>query len=205
MCARTRSGFTASSPPASATGSACCKACRASAPRSRSAFSARSRRKRLSAAIARQDKAMMARAPGVGPKLAARLVLELKDKAPACRGRRFRQRNAGVERAPKLAEGGRGRDPRPRRPRLRRSRRPPPRSPGFRLSSAPAADRRADPRGPEGAGAVSGRRASSIRHDRHRRAVRRTRARRSAGRCSFPFPSSSRRLQISTDDRASRS
>src|SRR5208283_403274 len=37
----------------------------------------------LTAAIARQDKAMMARAPGVGPKLAARLVLELKDKAPA--------------------------------------------------------------------------------------------------------------------------
>jgi Holliday junction DNA helicase RuvA len=37
----------------------------------------------LSAAVARQDKAMMARAPGVGPKLAARLVLELKDKAPA--------------------------------------------------------------------------------------------------------------------------
>jgi Holliday junction DNA helicase RuvA len=37
----------------------------------------------LSAAIAGQDKAMMARAPGVGPKLAARLVLELKDKAPA--------------------------------------------------------------------------------------------------------------------------
>jgi Holliday junction DNA helicase RuvA len=36
----------------------------------------------LSAAIARQDKAMMARAPGVGPKLAARLVLELKDKSP---------------------------------------------------------------------------------------------------------------------------
>jgi holliday junction DNA helicase RuvA len=37
----------------------------------------------LTQAIARQDKAMMARAPGVGPKLAARLVLELKDKAPA--------------------------------------------------------------------------------------------------------------------------
>jgi Holliday junction DNA helicase RuvA len=37
----------------------------------------------LSAAVARQDKAIMARAPGVGPKLAARLVLELKDKAPA--------------------------------------------------------------------------------------------------------------------------
>jgi Holliday junction DNA helicase RuvA len=37
----------------------------------------------LVTAIARQDKATMARAPGVGPKLAARLVLELKDKAPA--------------------------------------------------------------------------------------------------------------------------
>ena len=37
----------------------------------------------LSMAIAKQDKAMMARAPGVGPKLAVRLVLELKDKAPA--------------------------------------------------------------------------------------------------------------------------
>ena len=37
----------------------------------------------LSSAIAKQDKAAMARAPGVGPKLAARLVLELKDKAPA--------------------------------------------------------------------------------------------------------------------------
>ena len=37
----------------------------------------------LSAAIAHQDKGTMARAPGVGPKLAARLVLELKDKAPA--------------------------------------------------------------------------------------------------------------------------
>ena len=37
----------------------------------------------LAGAIARQDKATMSRAPGVGPKLAARLVLELKDKAPA--------------------------------------------------------------------------------------------------------------------------
>ncbi len=40
----------------------------------------------LAQAISRQDKAMMARAPGVGPKLAARLVLELKDKAPAFAG-----------------------------------------------------------------------------------------------------------------------
>jgi len=37
----------------------------------------------LAQAIALQDKAMVARAPGVGPKLAARIVLELKEKAPA--------------------------------------------------------------------------------------------------------------------------
>ncbi|WP_457796539.1 Holliday junction branch migration protein RuvA [Methylocystis sp. S23] len=37
----------------------------------------------LGSAIAAQDKAMVARAPGVGPKLAARIVAELKDKAPA--------------------------------------------------------------------------------------------------------------------------
>jgi Holliday junction DNA helicase RuvA len=55
----------------------------------------------LSAAIARQDKAMMARAPGVGPKLAARLVLELKDKAPAPGAAAF-DAPAGVERVPGL-------------------------------------------------------------------------------------------------------
>lgn len=37
----------------------------------------------IAAAIATQDKAMVARAPGVGPRLAARIVAELKDKAPA--------------------------------------------------------------------------------------------------------------------------
>ncbi len=37
----------------------------------------------LGSAIATQDKAMVARASGVGPKLAARIVSELKDKAPA--------------------------------------------------------------------------------------------------------------------------
>ena len=37
----------------------------------------------LATAIATGDKASVARAPGVGPKLAARIVAELKDKAPA--------------------------------------------------------------------------------------------------------------------------
>ena len=36
----------------------------------------------LSSAIGTQDKAMVGRAPGVGPKLAARICSELKDKAP---------------------------------------------------------------------------------------------------------------------------
>jgi Holliday junction DNA helicase RuvA len=37
----------------------------------------------LAAAVGLQDKAAIARAPGVGPKLAARIVAELKDRAPA--------------------------------------------------------------------------------------------------------------------------
>lgn len=37
----------------------------------------------LASAIAMQDKAMIARAPGIGPKVAQRVVSELKDKAPA--------------------------------------------------------------------------------------------------------------------------
>ena len=40
----------------------------------------------LATAIGTLDKAMVARAPGVGPKLAARIVSELKDKAPAFGG-----------------------------------------------------------------------------------------------------------------------
>ncbi|TAL76768.1 MAG: Holliday junction branch migration protein RuvA [Beijerinckiaceae bacterium] len=36
----------------------------------------------LAAAIVRQDKAQIAQAPGIGPRLAARLVTELKDKMP---------------------------------------------------------------------------------------------------------------------------
>jgi Holliday junction DNA helicase RuvA len=40
----------------------------------------------LASAIALQDKAMVARAPGVGPKVAQRIVAELKDKAPTLAG-----------------------------------------------------------------------------------------------------------------------
>ena len=40
----------------------------------------------------------MARAPGVGPKLAARLVLELKDKAPASTAADFTGAEVGLER-----------------------------------------------------------------------------------------------------------
>lgn len=40
----------------------------------------------LASAIALQDKATIARAPGVGPKVAARICAELKDKAPAVSG-----------------------------------------------------------------------------------------------------------------------
>ncbi len=40
----------------------------------------------LASAIALQDKAMVTRAPGVGPKVAGRIVSELKDKAPAYSG-----------------------------------------------------------------------------------------------------------------------
>jgi Holliday junction DNA helicase RuvA len=58
----------------------------------------------LGAAVARQDKAMMARAPGVGPKLAARLVLELKDKAPAFAMADFAHAESGLDRTPKLAK-----------------------------------------------------------------------------------------------------
>lgn len=40
----------------------------------------------LASAIALQDKAMVSRAPGVGPKVAQRIVAELKDKAPTLSG-----------------------------------------------------------------------------------------------------------------------
>ncbi len=58
----------------------------------------------LAAAIARQDKATMARAPGVGPKLAARLVLELKDKTPAASAADMGMPEAPLGGLPKVAE-----------------------------------------------------------------------------------------------------
>ena len=56
----------------------------------------------LSQAIALQDKAMVARAPGVGPKLAARIVLELKEKGPALNVADLGGDIAGADRAAKL-------------------------------------------------------------------------------------------------------
>ena len=44
----------------------------------------------LASAIALRDKAMVARTPGVGPKVAERIVTELKDKSPGLCGRRSR-------------------------------------------------------------------------------------------------------------------
>ena len=57
----------------------------------------------ISAAIAHQDKATMARAPGVGPKLAQRLVMELKDKAPPFAGADLAAGEPGAK-LPKAAE-----------------------------------------------------------------------------------------------------
>ena len=109
----------------------------------------------LSTAIARQDKAMMARAPGVGPKLAARLVLELKDKAPTPGASDFGATDVERRKRGETAEGRRGRHPRPGRSWLR----PRPSRGGRRqVLGCPrrrGADGGADPGGPEGAGAVS--------------------------------------------------
>ncbi len=55
----------------------------------------------LATAIGTQDKAMVARSPGVGPKLAARIVSELKDRAPGLAG--FEPALAGLAAG---AEGG---------------------------------------------------------------------------------------------------
>ena len=54
----------------------------------------------LERALALSDKAMIGRAPGVGPKLALRIVTELKDKAPAMIMRGEGERHIAVPRGP---------------------------------------------------------------------------------------------------------
>ena len=84
-CARTRSGCSGSSPTASANGSACCRPCRAWAPRWRSPCSARSSRPisppPSPCATRRWSRARRGRA-----EVAGRIVTELKDKAPSYSG-----------------------------------------------------------------------------------------------------------------------
>ena len=90
----------------SASGSACSRPSRASAPRWRSASSPSSTPAALATAIATGDKASVARAPGVGPSSRPRIVAELKDKAPAfgavdpalIRARRRRSRTGSAPR-----------------------------------------------------------------------------------------------------------
>jgi holliday junction DNA helicase RuvA len=62
----------------------------------------------LATAVALQDKAQVARAPGVGPKVAARIVAELKDKMPAL-APAFRP-GAGLAPAASIPEGPSARD-----------------------------------------------------------------------------------------------
>jgi Holliday junction DNA helicase RuvA len=59
----------------------------------------------LSRALALGDKAMVGRAPGIGPKLALRIVTELKDKAPAMMLRGEEDGVVAVPHAPKGPEG----------------------------------------------------------------------------------------------------
>ena len=73
----------------------------------------------LANAIGTQDKAMVARAPGVGPKLAARIVAELKDKAPASAGSTRCRAPRRPGRGPQRAQAGRGCRVRAHEPRLR--------------------------------------------------------------------------------------
>ena len=89
-------------------------------------------------AIAMRDKAMVARTPGVGPKVAERIVTELKDKAPA-----FADIDPAVVQLAGALDEKRAPQPVPMRSRrwsisATASRRPPPRSPPRRATRARA-------------------------------------------------------------------
>ena len=109
----------------------------------------------LEKALALSDKAAIGRAQGVGPKLATRIVTELKDKAPAMMLR------GGAEPAEVHAAFGRPRGPRPMpsRPSLKLGYAPGPcRRNGGPRRPRPGRGRpggRADPRSLEGGGAVT--------------------------------------------------
>ena len=109
----------------------------------------------ISAAIAHQDKAAMALAPGVGPKLAARIVHELKDKAPALRRRRSRRRDRRRARWRNCRKRGRGAVLALVGARLRPAAGIDCRRQGRRGAGRRGADRGADQGGAEGVGAVT--------------------------------------------------
>ena len=81
--ARIRSACSAFSARSSATGSVCCRRCRAWVHRWRCRVLGTLAAPGFAFAVALRDKATVARAPGIGPKVAERIVTELKDKAPA--------------------------------------------------------------------------------------------------------------------------
>ena len=82
-CARTRSNCSASAPTPSVSGFACCRPCRASAPRSRSPCSRRCRRPNWRTRLRCATRPRCRARPASAPKVAERIVSELKDKAPA--------------------------------------------------------------------------------------------------------------------------
>ena len=83
MCARTRSACSASPSDVEREWFRLLQTVQGVGRASRSRCSARSKPADLANAIAMRDKAAVARTPGVGPKVAERIVTELKDKAPA--------------------------------------------------------------------------------------------------------------------------
>ena len=88
MCARIRSGCSGSRTRLEREWFRLLQTVQGSAPRCALAILSTLKPADLATAIAMRDKAMVARTPGVGPKVAERIVTELKDKAPAYAERR---------------------------------------------------------------------------------------------------------------------